>query len=211
MNPGVGSRNQSPAPRFRVAESPARTSSPGACMNGNSSRTGTPASTLGRPQNGHSAVNNNSTAQNGVHVVKIQQQQPQQSQQSAREEWSKILDAHPLGVAPNADDFTKQFMDQNFGQQPQMMSSTVTTNSNSFQQTMFTNQPTAPLNQTTASSMNQPLAAPMNNQQSAPGTGSGQNLTAPKRGKGILTQQRPGMRVPMCGACDGQIRLDICT
>ena len=173
-------------------------------MNGNSSRNGTPVSTLGRPQNGHSAAAyNNATAQNGIHVVKIQQQQPQQSQQSAQEEWSKILDAHPLGVAPNADVFTKQFMDQNFGQQPQMMSSTVTTNSNSFQQKMFSNQPTAP--------MNQPSAAPMNNQQSAPGSGSGQNLTAPKRGKGVLTQQRPGMRVPMCGACDGQIRLDIWT
>ena len=36
--------------------------------------------------------------------------------------------------------------------------------------------------------------------------GPGQNLSAPTRGRGVLTQQRPGMRVPMCGACDGQIR-----
>ena len=36
--------------------------------------------------------------------------------------------------------------------------------------------------------------------------GPGQNITAPKRGKGELCQQQPGMRTPVCGACDGQIR-----
>ena len=75
------------------------------------------------------------------------------------------------------------------------------------------NQPTAPMNQPTAP-MNQPTA-PMNqpnapmNQPASSAPGSGQNLVSPKRGKGILTQQRPGLRQPMCGACDGQIRLDI--
>lgn len=36
--------------------------------------------------------------------------------------------------------------------------------------------------------------------------GPGQNVTVPRRGKGELQQQKPGMRVPICGACDGQIR-----
>ena len=36
--------------------------------------------------------------------------------------------------------------------------------------------------------------------------GPSQNVSAPTRGRGVLTQQKPGMRVPMCGACDGQIR-----
>ena len=112
------------------------------------------------------------------------------------------------------------------------MSSTVNTNSNL--QSMFSNQkqqpvpvtnqpmaplnhpinkPSAPINQPTAP-MNQPTA-PMNqpnapmNQPASSAPGSGQNLVSPKRGKGILTQQRPGLRQPMCGACDGQIRLDI--
>ena len=43
----------------------------------------------------------------------------------------------------------------------------------------------------------------------APGPVSGQNgsnVSAPKRGRGVLQQQQPGMRVPMCGGCDQQIR-----
>ncbi|XP_023320646.1 PDZ and LIM domain protein Zasp isoform X5 [Eurytemora carolleeae] len=48
-----------------------------------------------------------------------------------------------------------------------------------------------------ASAPEEPAAAP---------AGPGQNVSAPVRGRGVLTQQRPGMRVPMCGACDGQIR-----
>ena len=34
----------------------------------------------------------------------------------------------------------------------------------------------------------------------------GQNMTAPRRGKGVLKQQEPGMRVPHCGGCTEQIR-----
>ena len=41
---------------------------------------------------------------------------------------------------------------------------------------------------------------------SAPVGGPGQNVTAPKRGRGILQQQQPGMRTPLCGACEQQIR-----
>ena len=40
--------------------------------------------------------------------------------------------------------------------------------------------------------------------------GPGQNLVAPKRGRGELKQQTAGMRVPLCGACGGQIRSGGC-
>ena len=36
--------------------------------------------------------------------------------------------------------------------------------------------------------------------------GPNQNLICPKRGKGVLQQQQPGMRTPVCGACSSQIR-----
>lgn len=42
----------------------------------------------------------------------------------------------------------------------------------------------------------------------APVLGPGQNMTTPRRGMGVLKQQLPGMRVPVCGACEGQIRLE---
>ena len=49
-----------------------------------------------------------------------------------------------------------------------------------------------------------PVAAPA----AAPSkeVGPGQTMVTPNRGKGVLTQQMPGMRVPICGACQGQIR-----
>ena len=40
--------------------------------------------------------------------------------------------------------------------------------------------------------------------------GPGQNVVAPRRGMGVLKQQQPGMRVPVCGACDSQIRFEPC-
>ena len=39
--------------------------------------------------------------------------------------------------------------------------------------------------------------------------GPGQTVSAPKRGRGELCQQQPGMRTPICGACDGHIRWKI--
>jgi hypothetical protein len=36
--------------------------------------------------------------------------------------------------------------------------------------------------------------------------GPGQNLVAPRRGKGILKQPTAGMRIPLCGGCNTQIR-----
>ena len=39
------------------------------------------------------------------------------------------------------------------------------------------------------------------------GQGSGaQNMSAPRRGRGVLQQQEPGMRVPVCGYSGEQIR-----
>ena len=119
MNPG-GSRNQSPAPRR--FESPVRTESPAhaAAANGNASRTSTPSGFV-RPQNGYQAGNMHQNVGN-QHAGTPQNQQinEQQSKMSAKEEWSKILDAHPLVNAGNAADFTKNLIELNFGgQQPQ--------------------------------------------------------------------------------------------
>ena len=51
-----------------------------------------------------------------------------------------------------------------------------------------------------------PAAAP----EPQPQLGPGQNMVAPKRGRGELKQQTAGMRVPLCGACGGQIRSGGC-
>ena len=42
--------------------------------------------------------------------------------------------------------------------------------------------------------------------QGGQGGQGGQAVSAPRRGRGVLQQQTPGMRVPMCGSCDLQIR-----
>ena len=39
-----------------------------------------------------------------------------------------------------------------------------------------------------------------------PAAGKNQNLIVPNRGRGVLQQQQPGMRTPLCGACSSQIR-----
>ena len=46
-----------------------------------------------------------------------------------------------------------------------------------------------------------PRESPVSNTE----VGPGQNMITPRRGKGVLTQQQPGMRVPICacGACQG--------
>merc|ERR1719410_2618118 len=44
------------------------------------------------------------------------------------------------------------------------------------------------------------------NGQGGQGGQGGQAVSAPRRGRGVLQQQTPGMRVPMCGSCDLQIR-----
>ena len=87
-----------------------------------------------------------------------------------------------MAAADNAADFTRNFMQQ-----------------------LGSNGSTAPA--PAKAPVPAPAPAPA---ASAPSTGGGggpgQNVSAPVRGKGVLTQQAPGMRVPLCGACDGQIR-----
>ena len=39
-----------------------------------------------------------------------------------------------------------------------------------------------------------------------PQVGPGQNLITPRRGKGILKQPQVGMRIPLCGGCQQQVR-----
>ena len=42
------------------------------------------------------------------------------------------------------------------------------------------------------------------------GAGSGaQRMSAPRRGRGVLQQQEPGMRVPVCGASGEPIRCSV--
>ena len=55
-----------------------------------------------------------------------------------------------------------------------------------------------------------PPPAPIPEPEPAPVVGPGQNVVAPRRGMGVLKQQQPGMRVPVCGACDSQIRFEPC-
>ena len=52
------------------------------------------------------------------------------------------------------------------------------------------------------------IIARANPEPEAPVAGPGQNVIVPRRGKGILQQLQPGMRTPMCGACDSQIRCE---
>ena len=96
-----------------------------------------------------------------------------------------MLDNHSVAAADNAADFTRNFMQQ-----------------------LGSNGSTAPA----VAKAPVPAPAPTASAPSAGGGGGGggggpgQNVSAPVRGKGVLTQQAPGMRVPLCGACDGQIR-----
>eukprot|EP00088_Acartia_fossae_P035125 TRINITY_DN3613_c0_g1_i3.p1 TRINITY_DN3613_c0_g1~~TRINITY_DN3613_c0_g1_i3.p1 ORF type:complete len:829 (-),score=187.55 TRINITY_DN3613_c0_g1_i3:498-2984(-) len=181
---------------------------------------------------------------NSIQSTNIISQQTQQQQQTAKEEWSKILDAHPLGIAPDPAAFTQDFMSQLKNQHE--MSSGLVGNHNQpstavagmqhqqilpqpfgavnhqqqqFQLSQQQHQPTmpAPPPQQPANYAPVPQSAPtsvgggLNNGYNgsggvSSGNAGGQNVSAPKRGKGVLTQQRPGMRVPMCGGCGGQIR-----
>ena len=74
----------------------------------------------------------------------------------------------------------------------------------SFQQTTQ-QKPVSILKQTQQPTENS-LRPQQNMQQESYSPGPGQQVTAPRRGKGELKQQQPGMRTPICGACDDQIR-----
>ena len=75
--------------------------------------------------------------------------------------------------------------------------------------------PVSILKQPSSAPVSAPVSAPsqqLNNNISPDlgySPGPGQNVTAPKRGRGELVEQQPGMRVPLCGACDGQIRSEL--
>ena len=83
-----------------------------------------------------------------------------------------------------------------YQQQSSQQSSTMT------QQT----QPKPILKNTQPSPSQNTLQPDQSFQQETYSPGPGQQVTAPRRGKGELHQQQPGMRTPICGACDGQIR-----
>ena len=68
-------------------------------------------------QNAHQNVHQN--AQQNVHQNVQQQQQPKMVQQNPpqqqQQNWDKILSNDKAGIATNAEDFTKQFMGQMYG------------------------------------------------------------------------------------------------
>ena len=99
---------------------------------------------------------------------------------------------------------------QTYSYQQQQQQSTTT---NSVQVPPAQNNVSKPVSILKQSLPTMPVAQPSENnlkpQQPAPeaySPGPGQQMTAPRRGKGELKQQQPGMRTPICGACDGQIR-----
>jgi len=116
---------------------------------------------------------------------------PQQQQQ--QQGWGQKLAADTAGSATNAADFTKNFLSQLAGNS-NSNSNPVQNGSNGL--------PTPP----PPSNGVQP-----NNQLHNPGpenenVGAGRSVSAPRRGRGVLQQQQPGMRVPVCGGCQAPIR-----
>ena len=96
----------------------------------------------------------------------------------------------------------------------QQQQSTTTNSQQSVQVPPAQNNVSKPVSILKQSLPTMPVAQPSENnlkpQQPTPpeaySPGPGQQMTAPRRGKGELKQQQPGMRTPICGACDGQIR-----
>eukprot|EP00092_Neocalanus_flemingeri_P004273 GFUD01004593.1.p1 GENE.GFUD01004593.1~~GFUD01004593.1.p1 ORF type:complete len:858 (-),score=130.03 GFUD01004593.1:824-3397(-) len=115
------------------------------------------------------------------------------SQQNGQKDWSQTLNQNTAGAADNASDFTKNFLNQLGTPIP------VTVNQNGVQNNLHN--PT-PMVASPAFATNEPTPPT----QELPAAGPGQNVSAPRRGRGVLQQQKPGMRVPMCGNCDNQIR-----
>ena len=113
--------------------------------------------------------------------------------QNGQKDWSKTLNENLAGSAENATDFTKNFLNQLGTPIP------VTVNQNGGRNNLHNPTPMEPT---------LPFAAkdPIPPTQELPVVGPGQNVSAPRRGRGVLQQQKPGMRVPMCGFCDDQIR-----
>jgi len=103
------------------------------------------------------------------------------------------LNENVAGAAENAEDFTKNFMNT-LGHPMQ-----VPINQNGAPNNLHN---PAPMDKTPSFAANNSI--PSNPE--LPVVGPGQNVSAPRRGRGLLQQQKPGMRVPMCGSCNAQIR-----
>ena len=135
-----------------------------------------------------------------------------------KEEWEAILNNVPL--PDNAAAFTRNFLNQAMTSSPVRPSAPGGYNSNNAINNINSAIPAAsapgsnggaPTANNIATANNGSMNFNNNNiNNGLPAPGPGQNLSAPTRGRGVLTQQRPGMRVPLCGACDGQIRLRRC-
>ena len=124
--------------------------------------------------------------------VQFTNQQNNQSNQNGQKEWSQTLNQNMAGAANNATDFTKNFLNQLGTPIP------VTVNHNGAHNLHNPK----PMETSPAFAANEPTPP----SQDLPAVGPGQNVSAPRRGRGVLQQQKPGMRVPMCGNCDNQIR-----
>jgi len=116
------------------------------------------------------------------------------NQQNGQKDWSKTLNENSAGSAENATDFTKNFLNQLGTPIP------VTIDQNGGRNNLHN--PT-PMEKSLPFAVSDPTPPPA---QDLPVVGPGQNVSAPRRGRGVLQQQKPGMRVPMCGYCDDQIR-----
>jgi len=106
-------------------------------------------------------------------------------QVSSNNQWSETLNANSAGAANNAADFTKNFLSQLGTSQQVVTNSNGGTNGHS-------------------NMLHNPGPDPVPEGQNL--GGAGQNVCAPRRGRGVLQQQKPGMRTPMCGGCQAQIR-----
>ena len=135
----------------------------------------------------------------------------------AREEEGPTASA-PTYIDPRQQQQQQQQQQQNHtqqnyqqSQQQTQQSVTTTTTQQTQQQVNQTQQKPVSILKHTQQPMGQagPSAetpAGSSQQDSSYTPGPGQSVTAPKRGRGELVQQQPGMRVPLCGACEGQIR-----
>jgi len=115
------------------------------------------------------------------------------NEQNGQKDWSNTLNQNTAGAADNAADFTKNFLTQLGTPIP------VTVNQNGARNNLHNPNPMEASPAFAAMDPTPPA-------QDLPAVGPGQNVSAPRRGRGVLQQQKPGMRVPMCGNCDNQIR-----
>jgi len=117
---------------------------------------------------------------------------PQQQQQ--QQGWGQKLASDSAGAATNAADFTKNFLSQ--------LASGNSNGSNSSGQNGSNNGGPALTPSSNGVQSNQLHNPGPENEN----LGAGRSVSAPRRGRGVLQQQQPGMRVPVCGGCQAPIR-----